>query len=63
MSAERHPIPDSPNMPLEDRVRHLEVYLGQLWDQVWWMNLPAAKREEYKAQGFSDPIERFYEPK
>lgn len=58
--AEKHPIEVSPHLPVDERVRVLEAHLAQLWDQVWWMNLPEEKRAEYRAQGFTDPIEKFY---
>lgn len=56
----RHPIQDSPDLPLERRVQLLEIHLAMLWDQVWWMQLPPEKRAEYEGQGFKAPIERFY---
>lgn len=56
-----HPIPDCPaGKTLEERVHWLEVMLAQLWDQVWWMRLPEADRKAYQAQGFTDPIPKFY---
>jgi hypothetical protein len=65
--AEKHPVEEFPFDPetgeratLERRVQFLERRLSQLWDQVWWMNLPADKRKEYEAQGFKDPIRKFY---
>ena len=58
---ERHPIQESPNLPLERRVQLLEIHLAQLWDQVWWMNLPEAQRAAYEAEGFTAPIQAFYE--
>lgn len=57
---ERHPVAESPDLPLKRRVQLLEINLARLWDQVWWMNLPPERREAYRAEGFSDPIERFY---
>jgi len=58
---ERHPIQDTPpNKTLMERVRHLELHLAMLWDQVWWMNLPVEQRGKYRAEGFTDPIEKFY---
>lgn len=60
MPKEIHPIQESPLLPLERRVQLLEIHLAMLWDQVWWMNLPAEKRAEYEAQGFSAPILKFY---
>lgn len=47
-------------MSVEERVGYLEQMLARLWDQVWWMNLPEEKRSEYEAQGFKDPIGKFY---
>lgn len=58
--SERHPIAVSPDLPLEQRVRLLEDYLGQLWDQVWWMSLTPEARAGHEANGFRAPIERFY---
>ena len=58
---ERHPIQDSPDLPLERRVQLLEVYLARLWDQVWWMQLAPEQRARYEAEGFTAPIEHFYE--
>lgn len=58
---ERHPIADSPDLPMQRRVQLLEVHLARLWDQVWWLSLPPDRREAYRAEGFTDPIERFYE--
>lgn len=56
-----HPIQPCPkDTTLLERVHWLELHLAMLWDQVWWMNLPAEKRDEYKAHGFTDPIEKFY---
>ena len=59
---ERHPIPDAPDLPLDQRVHRLEVHLAQLWDQVWWMSLPWYKRLGWRALGFSAPIAKFYLP-
>lgn len=58
--SERHPIEPGKHIPLEDRVMYLEQMLASLWDQVWWMNLPKEKQDQYKAEGFKDPIEHFY---
>lgn len=57
---EKHPIEHIPPMSVEERVGYLEQMLARLWDQVWWMNLPEEKRSEYEAQGFKDPIGKFY---
>jgi hypothetical protein len=60
--SERHPIPEAPpDMSLEERVRHLEIKLAQLWDQVWWMSLQKDQREFYEHDGFTAPILKFYE--
>ena len=61
MNTERHPIQDSPPIPIEDRVRLLECRLAQLWDMTWWMALPADRRAGYEAEGFTAPIAQFYE--
>lgn len=58
---EEHPIKDNPqNKSIEERVRWLEICLARLWDQVWWMNLPLTVKQQYKIEGFTDPIEDFY---
>jgi hypothetical protein len=59
--AQRHPIQESPPLPLERRVQLLEIYLAQIWDFVWWLSLTPEQRADYEAQGFTAPIERFYE--
>jgi len=59
---EVHPIPDAPDLPLEQRVHHLEVYLGLLWDMVWWESLPLWKRCAWRVLGFKPPIQHFYLP-
>lgn len=59
--SEKHPVQERPKEPLERRVQMLEILLARLWDQVWWMNLPDEKRAKYRGEGFSDPIEKFYE--
>jgi hypothetical protein len=58
--AERHPIEDAPRLPIERRIQLLEIYLAQIWDQVWWMSLTPEQRADYEAQGFTAPIEQFY---
>lgn len=58
--AERHPVQEGPPLPLEERVRLLELNLARLWDQVWWMQLPADARAGYEAEGFRAPIQAFY---
>jgi hypothetical protein len=57
---ERHPIPDAPDISLEARVHHLEVHLGRLWDQVWWISLPWYRRLGFRLLGFKSPIPQFY---
>lgn len=57
---ERHPIPDAPDLPLDQRVHHLECHLGRLWDQVWWISLPWYIRVGFRLLGFHAPIRRFY---
>jgi hypothetical protein len=59
---EVHPIPDAPDLPLDQRVHHLEVHLGQLWDAVWWISLPWYKRVAWRLLGFKAPIQQFYLP-
>lgn len=59
-----HPILERQDLPLERRVQLLEMYLAQLWDQVWWMNLQEidpARRAQYEREGFSAPIQKFYD--
>ncbi len=58
---ERHPIQESPPLPLERRAQLLEIHLAQLWDQVWWVTLPWWRRLRYRLQGFRAPIGKFYE--
>lgn len=60
MHPENHPIKDAPLASLEERVRWLELHVAMLWDQVWWMNLPEERRKGYEAEGFKDPIQKFY---
>lgn len=67
---DRHPVPDLPypeGKPVEEVLRELWQYVrvvairtGQLWDHDWWMSLSPEKRAEYEAQGFRDPIEKWY---
>jgi hypothetical protein len=62
MAPDVHPIQDNPpDKTLLERVHFLEVALGRLWDQVWWMQLTAEKRAEYEREGFTAPIRNFYE--
>lgn len=58
---ERHPVQESPPLPIEDRVRLLEHHLARLWDEVWWVTLPWYKRMYWRLQGFRAPIAHFYE--
>lgn len=58
--SERHPVAESPDVPLDRRVQLLEIHLAQLWDQVWWMALPPDRRAGYEAEGFTAPIQQFY---
>jgi hypothetical protein len=57
---DRHPIQDNPPLSLERRIHLLEIYLGRLWDQVWWMSLSVEERAEWEAQGYTAPIQQFY---
>jgi hypothetical protein len=72
---ERHPIQDSPDLPIEQRVQLLECYLAQLWDEVWWHRLPWYRRFWYWLprierdrthggfrfwKGHRSPIKQFY---
>jgi hypothetical protein len=60
MMAESHPILERPDLSAEERCQLLEQRLAQLWDQVWWMALPADRRAAYEVEGFSAPIKHFY---
>lgn len=57
---EEHPVLECPPYTLERRVQLLECFVAQLWDQVWWLSLPAEQRERYEAEGFTAPILHFY---
>lgn len=58
---EKHPIEDNPkDKTLEERVRWLELHLGELWDEVWWHQLPWYRRFYYWIKGFRSPIDKFY---
>lgn len=60
---ERHPIADAPDLPVERRVHLLECHLAQLWDQVWWDQLPWRQRWYYRyVEGHRRPIREFYSP-
>jgi hypothetical protein len=58
---ERHPIVQCPPVSLERRVQLLEHHLAQLWDEVWWHQLPWYRRAFYALIGYRSPITRFYE--
>lgn len=74
---ERHPIQHWPaGLTAEERAGLLEVYVGMLWDQVWWLSLPWYKRLWYRLprviwdtqynkpilwKGHTDPIKKFYD--
>ncbi len=62
MRPDMPPIRERPDLPAEERLRLLEVYCGQLWDQVWWLSLTPERRAQYEAEGYTHPIEKFYEP-
>jgi hypothetical protein len=63
MARERHPVPAPPTgLPLDQRVLLLENRLAQLWDEVWWHQLPWYRRLGYRLQGFRSPLRRFYVP-
>jgi hypothetical protein len=58
---ETHPVADAPaGWSPEERIRHLELHLAMLWDEVWWHQLPFWQRWFYGAQGFRSPIQEFY---
>lgn len=57
---EKHPISDCPDLSLEQRVQLLEIHLAQLWDEVWWHQLPFYRRWFYWLQGFRSPVQKFY---
>jgi len=48
------------HLPEAQQLSILRELTAQLWDQVWWMNLPEEKRKEYESQGFTAPIQNFY---
>lgn len=59
--SEKHPIADNPAGKTDrERIHWLEIHLAQLWDQVWWLSLPEDRRDQYRAEGFTDPILKFY---
>jgi hypothetical protein len=61
---ERHPVPaPPPHLTTDERLLLLENRLAQLWDEVWWHQLPWWRRWWYRAQGFHSPITRFYVPR
>lgn len=55
-----HPIQERFDLSDRDRIHRLEVRLAQLWDEVWWHQVPWPRRFWYWLQGFRSPIERFY---
>jgi hypothetical protein len=61
MPRERHPLETAPaGKSAEERLRILEEHLAMLWDQVWWLSLPVERRDAYRAEGYSDPVQKFY---
>jgi hypothetical protein len=60
-SPEIHPIQESPPLEQEERIRLLEIHLAQLWDEVWWHQLPPWRRSWYWLLGYRSPITKFYE--
>jgi len=58
---DRHPIRERPDLPIERRVQLLEQHLARLWDAVWWLSLPPEQRAAYEAEGFTAPIQQFYD--
>lgn len=56
-----HPICERSDLPVERRVQLLEIRLAQLWDEVWWHQLPWYRRLYYWVRGFRSPISNFYE--
>lgn len=59
---ENHPIQiERPDATQEQRILWLEHHVAMLWDQVWWMNLPPDQRAAYQREGYSDPIQAFYD--
>lgn len=63
MARERHPVPAPPaGLSTHERLLLLENRLAQLWDEVWWHQLPIWRRGWYRVRGFRSPITRFYLP-
>ena len=62
LKRERHPVPSAPRLTTNERLILLETRLAQLWDEVWWHQLPWWRRFGYRLQGFRSPIPRFYVP-
>jgi hypothetical protein len=60
MTDQQHPIAHCPPWSMEQRVAWLEDHLGQLWDEVWWHQLPWWRRGWYWARGFRSPLRQFY---
>jgi len=60
---EVHPVEHCPPVSVEQRCALLELRLAELWDEVWWHQLPAYRRLFYWLHGYRSPIPRFYRPK
>jgi hypothetical protein len=60
LSLDPHPISPKRDAALEQRLHLLEERMAQLWDEVWWHQLPPYRRWYYWLRGFRSPIERFY---
>jgi len=57
-----HPVQHCPTgWTTTQRTGYLELAVGRLWDQVWWMNLPFWRRWYYWLQGYRAPIGSFYD--
>jgi hypothetical protein len=61
MSADIHPVRERADLPLEQRVQRLEILLARLWDQAWWTQLSETQRQQFEREGFSAPIQQFYQ--
>lgn len=55
-----HPITPGRKISTEQRLMEVECRLAELWDQVWWMQVPWLRRFWYWLQGFRAPIKKFY---
>jgi hypothetical protein len=60
MPREHHPVAERPELTTEQQLQHLRELVAQLWDHCWWHALPEDRRRAYEAEGFKDPIQRFY---